>query len=474
MQKTLLITVLLFSSIQAGIFDKKFHFQKADEDIQREFPTQEKYILSYNNILEKIRTSVVNISTKKNIQTGNYANPFFGDPFFEQFFRNFGRPGFNLPQKRVQSSLGSGVIVSKDGYIVTNHHVVDGADEITVSIPGDRTEYSGKIIGTDKKSDIAVIKIEAKNLNAIKLANSENSKVGDIVFALGNPFGVGETITQGIISATRRSSIGIVEHENFIQTDASINPGNSGGALVNSAGHLIGINSAIISKTGGNVGIGFAIPSNMVINIASSLIDNGRFTRAYLGVGISDITKDLSEFYDQKAGALVTGVGEGTPAKKLGLKRGDLIIKINDTTIESASNLRNTIISMNPNTKVTITYIRDKKEYQGIVTLSKLDDENSKTIITQTNSTYKGLTLEPLNDSIKKSLGLSSKLSGVFISKVDPNSKAAQSGIRQGDIIVQIEYQEIKNLSDILKYAKENQRQRVYIMRQSGVYVVVL
>jgi len=476
MYKILLVSILSISSFYGAVFDKKFDFQYADSNLERKAPIDKQYILSYSNVLEKIRTSVVNISTKKSVKTGAYANPFFNDPFFEQFFRNFGNPQFNLPTERIQSSLGSGVIVSHDGYIVTNHHVVDGADEIKVSIPGDRTEYDAKIIGTDKKSDIAVIKIKGKNFNAIKLYDSDKAKVGDIVFALGNPFGVGETITQGIISATRRSSIGIVEHENFIQTDASINPGNSGGALVNSAGYLVGINSAIISKSGGNVGIGFAIPSNMVVNIAKSLINNGSFTRAYLGVGISDITKDLSEFYGKNFGALVTGVGKDTPAEKLGLKRGDLIIKVNNIEIESATALRNTIISLSPGTRVTITYLRDKKQMKGIVTLSKQanNEDNSSLNKNLKALQYKGLTIEPLTATVKKSLGLSKDTKGVLISKVDPKSKAAKSGVKQGDLIVQIGYKEITNIEQFKKYRKNNKKQMIYIMRKNRVYVVVL
>jgi len=475
MRKLFILTILIISFSYGGIFDKKFDFQYADNNIPRKSPTNEQYILSYNSVLEKIRTSVVNISTKKSIQTGNYANPFFGDPFFEQFFRNFGNPGFNLPKERIQSSLGSGVIVSKDGYIVTNHHVVDGADEIKVSIPGDRTEYDAKIIGTDKKSDIAVIKINGKKFNAIKLYDSDKVKIGDIVFALGNPFGVGETITAGIISATRRTSVGIVEHENFIQTDASINPGNSGGALVNSAGYLIGINSAIISKSGGNVGIGFAIPSNMVVNIAKSLISDGKFTRAYLGVGISDITKDLSEFYGKKFGALVTSVGIDTPAQKLGLKRGDLIVKVNDKNIESASALRNAIISLTPGTRVTITYLRDKKEIKGIVTLKEQKaNSQEKASLGQNSYSYKGLFIEPLTDLVKKSLRLPKTTKGVFVSKVTPKSKAEKIGIKQGDIIVQVEYQEIENITQFKKYAKNNKKQRIYFLRQNRVFVTVL
>jgi len=474
MKKIFLLNFLISSLLYGGLFDKKFDFQYADSTMERKAPVSEQFILSYSNVLEKIRTSVVNISTKKSVKTGGYANPFFGDPFFEQFFKNFANPQFNLPTDRVQSSLGSGVIVSKNGYIVTNHHVVDGADEIKVSIPGVRTPYDAKIIGTDKKSDIAVIKIKGENFNAIKLYNSDRVKVGDIVFALGNPFGVGETITQGIISATRRSSVGIVEHENFIQTDASINPGNSGGALVNSAGYLVGINSAIISKTGGNVGIGFAIPSNMVINIAKSLINNGKFTRAYLGVGISDITKDLSQFYGKSSGALVTGVAKASPAQKLGLKRGDLIIKVNDKDIDSATDLRNTIISLTPETRVSITYLRDKKELQGVITLKEQKDIKTNTSNKSTSYKYKGLTLDPLTDVIRKSLGVSKKTVGVLISKVDPKSKAAKLGIKQGDIIVQIGYNEISSLKAFKKYAKNNKKQRVFIKRQNGVFAVVL
>ena len=474
MKKIFLLSFLVSSLVYGGLFDKKFDFQYADSNLERKAPTSQEHILSYSNTLEKIRTSVVNISTKKSVKTGGYANPFFNDPFFEQFFKNFGNPQFNLPQERIQSSLGSGVIVSRDGYIVTNHHVVSGADEIKVSIPGERTPYDAKIIGTDKKSDIAVIKIEGKNFNAIKLYDSDKVKVGDVVFALGNPFGVGETITQGIISATRRSSIGIVEHENFIQTDASINPGNSGGALVNSAGYLVGINSAIISKSGGNVGIGFAILSNMVVNIAKSLINNGKFTRAYLGVGISDITKDLSEFYGKKSGALVTGVGEDTPAQKLGLKRGDLIIKVNDKDIDSATALRNAIISLTPGTKVSITYLRNKKELKGIVTLEQQKDSEENSIEASSNYTYKGLTIEPLTEQIKKQQGVSKQTKGVVISEVNPKSKAAKLGVREGDIIVQVEYNEITSLKKFKKYAKNNKKQRIFIKRQNGVYAVVL
>lgn len=458
--------------LNAGIFDKDFNFKKADPNIDRKYPTNKEVVLSYNNILKNIRTSVVNISTKKSVKTGNFANPLFNDPLFEQFFRGFDNRRFNIPKERIQKSLGSGVIISSDGFIVTNHHVVDGADEIKVSIPGKKSEYDAKIIGTDKKSDIAVIKIKAKDLNAITITNSDKAKVGDIVFALGNPFGVGETITQGIISATRRSSIGIVEHENFIQTDASINPGNSGGALVNSAGHLVGINSAIISRSGGNVGIGFAIPSNMVVNISKALIKNGEFTRAYLGVGISDISEELSAFYGQQYGALITSVGEDTPAKKLGLKRGDLIIAVDNKKVESASDLKNIISSISPDTKVSIKYIRNKKELSGTIKLASVDGKSSSK--GGYNYKYKGMTLEPITKMVRKSLGISDDISGVYVAKVEPNSISARLGIMVGDIIVQVEDNEINNIGNFKKSVKGIGKKRIYIMRRGGIYVVAL
>jgi serine protease Do len=388
------------------------------------------------------------------------ANPFMNDPFFREFFKNFGHGGGAVPQERIQRSLGSGVIISNDGYIITNNHVVDGADKIVVSLVGDKKEYEAKLIGKDKKSDLAVIKIDKKDLNAVTFYNSDKVKVGDVVFALGNPFGLNETITQGIVSATRRSGVGIVEYEDFIQTDASINPGNSGGALVNSAGHLIGINSAILSKSGGNVGIGFAIPSNMVTTIATQLIENGKYTRAYLGVNISDVSKDMSSFYDNRFGALITGVEDNTPAQKAGLKRGDLIIELEGKKIESASELKNTIGTYQPNKKVKVKYLRDNKIKTTTIKLGSLENA---TLTHNGDVSYKGIEVIDTNDG-----------DGVLVSKVDPNSKAAMIGVVKGDIIIQVENTEIKNLKDFTKATKGDNKKRIYIFRGRGIFAVVL
>jgi serine protease Do len=457
MKKIVLILTLTISVLLAK---QSIEFNYSNTD-NRKFPTSQDYILSYNNVIDKVRTSVVNISTQKNLSNTMASNPFMNDPFFREFFKNFGQNGNGaVPHERVQRALGSGVIVSQDGYIVTNNHVVDGADKIVVSLVGDKKEYEAKLIGKDKKSDLAVIKIDAKDLNAVTFYDSDKVKVGDIVFALGNPFGLSETITQGIVSATRRSGVGIVEYEDFIQTDASINPGNSGGALVNSAGHLIGINSAILLKSGGNVGIGFAIPSNMVTTIATQLIENGKYTRAYLGVNISDVSKDMSSFYNNKYGALITGVEENTPAAKAGLKRGDLIIGIDGINIESASELKNTIGSYQPNKTIKVKYLRNNKIK---TTKVKLDSLDKALINSNQNVSYKGIEVIDTNEG-----------EGVLVSKIDPNSKASMTGIVKGDIIIQIENTEIKSIKDFIKATKGDTKKRIYIFRRGGIFAVVL
>ncbi|MGE4396027.1 MAG: Do family serine endopeptidase [Sulfurimonas sp.] len=461
MKKLLFLFALALTVVYAK---DSVEFKYAPKNIDREFPTTQNQILSYNNILENVRTSIVNISIKKEIKGNLYsANPFFNDPFFREFFKGYG----DIPQERIQKSLGSGVIVSKDGYIVTNNHVIDGADEIIVNLAGDKKEYEAKLIGKDEKSDLAVIKIEAKNLNAVTFYDSDKVKVGDIVFALGNPFGVGETITQGIVSATGRSGVGIVEYEDFIQTDASINPGNSGGALINSAGHLIGINSAIISKSGGNVGIGFAIPSNMVTSIATSLIESGKFTRAYLGVTIADVSEDMSSFYDDNYGALITGVEDNSPAAKAGLKRGDLIISVNGKKIESASELKNTIGSYAPNRVVNIKFLREKRIDVVNVTLATLEGK-----IVAGEFEYKGMKLSEITPAYKQQQSLT--IEGIIVEDVEQSSEAFDSGIRKGDIIIQIENREITNLEDFKAATATQSKKRFFIYRRGGIFATVL
>jgi serine protease Do len=392
------------------------------------------------------------------------------DPFFKKFFgEEFGNL-FN--ENRIQRSLGSGVVISKDGYIVTNNHVIDNADEVIVTISGDKNEYTAKVIGKDADSDLAVIKIEAKNLKPIAFAHSSDLRIGDVIFAIGNPFGIGESISQGIISALNKNKVGINRYENFIQTDASINPGNSGGALVDSRGALIGINSAIISRSGGNDGIGFAIPVDMVKNVVTKLIEDGKVTRGYLGVIIDDLSADLQKVYNKKEGALVLDVEKDTPAEKYGLKRGDLIYKINDTIIKDRIDLQNLVGAFKPKQKIVLEIERNKKDMTLVIVLG-----DRSTLITANQTTVLGgLKLAQIDDTIIQQYRLPRNFDGVMIKDVEPKSVAEKVGFQAGDVIIQIEDVEIKKLSDVQtalkKYEKVNKRVYVNRFGQTLLFVI--
>ena len=417
-------------------------------------PTLSNQVFSFHDAIKDAKNAVVNISAKKRTQQS--SSPFFNDPLFREFF---GRQ-FHDSQPRMESSLGSGVIISEDGYIVTNNHVVKQAKEITVTLNNTKKEYEAKLIGTDPRSDLAVIKIKAKNLKTIAIADSRELKIGDVVFAIGNPFGVGETVTQGIISALDRNA-GINEYENFIQTDASINPGNSGGALIDSRGYLIGINTAILTRSGGNNGIGFAIPASMVKHVVGQLIDHGSIKRGLLGVGIENITKDLYEFYGRRDGAIINHINVDSAASKAGLKLGDLIIKVNDTDVKGAAELKNIIGSLPPEAKIKLTIIRDKKEKILWATLSAADTQ-------QESIATLGMELQTLSTQMKQQYGFSQSMHGILISGVKPNSPAEESGLRAGDIIVQLESTPIESIAGFqkaYKAYKHLKRKRLYIYR---------
>lgn len=437
-------------------------------------------IQSYNSAIAEVKKSVVNISTQKKVSNNMTNHPMFNDPLFRQFFGDLYN---NMPQDRIERSLGSGVIISKDGYIITNNHVIEGADKVLVSLPNNsKKEYEAKIIGKDPRSDLAVIKINQNNLPYAKLGNSNDLMVGDIVFAIGNPFGVGESITQGIISALNKTEMGINDYENFIQTDASINPGNSGGALVDSRGALIGINTAILSRTGGNHGIGFAIPSDMVKKITTILIEKGSIERGFLGVGIQDVTENLSSLYNGRNGAVLVNIDKDGAAAKAGLKIWDLVIAINNKTISSASELKNTIGSFSPNEVINITYIRNKKEYTTKVRLGKSKSDEaiqSKTNQENNSATKKsnyGLSVENITNQMRQMYGFPSNLNGVIVSSVEENSKAANVGFEEGDIIAQIEDVVINNVKDfdaaIKKY--RNTAKRILVYQRTGTKTLVL
>ena len=472
MNKKLFFTSIILAS---SLFAKNIEFEEMDKNPQRISPNSSSEILSFNNSIKSSVNSIVNISAKRSVNTNidNLPMQMFDDPFFRKFFGEEFSNQFK--QNRVQRSLGSGVIVTKDGYIVTNNHVVENADEISVTIGDDPTEYTAKLIGKDSDSDIAVIKIDSsKPLTPIKLGDSNSLLIGDITFAIGNPFGVGNTVTMGIISALNKDKVGINKYENYIQTDASINPGNSGGALVDSRGALIGINTAILSKSGGNDGIGFAIPVDMVKDVVAKLVSDGKVVRGYLGVVIAELEKDSKLVYKRKEGAVVLDISNDTPAAKYGLKRGDLIYSINGKAIKDRNSLQNTIASFKPNEKVNLGIERDGKD----ITLDIILGDRTTLIGVQSesNNLLGGLKLNNITNETIKRYRLSPDATGVLVTDVEPKSKAEKSGFLAGDIIVQIEDIEIKNFSNIETALKKyNERlKRIYVNRYGQTIMFVI
>jgi serine protease Do len=329
---------------------------------------------SLSAVAQRTMPAVVNIASFRVYQTpeGRPPSPLFQDPFFREFFGDDFSRFFGVPRERVERSLGSGVIVTEDGYIITNNHVVSEATQVTVSLP-DKREFEAKVIGTDPKTDVAILKIDGTDLPLIPLGNSDTARVGDIVLAIGNPFGIGQTVTMGIISATGRSHVGIADYEDFIQTDAAINPGNSGGALVDIEGDLVGINTAIISRTGGYQGIGFAIPTNIAKTVLDAIVKHGRMIRGWLGVSVQEVTSQIAAEFGLKkpGGALIVEVSPRSPAAKAGLRRGDIIVRYGDEEIEEATALRNLIADTSINKKVTLTVWREGKTTEVTVVIKE-------------------------------------------------------------------------------------------------------
>lgn len=322
----------------------------------------------YSNAAKKAMPSVVNIFTSSKVDTPNPHKQFKDDPLFRHFFGD----QLDDEEDQPENSLGSGVIVSEQGLILTNHHVVASADEIEVAL-ADGRKLSAKVVGTDPDTDLAVLKVDADNLPAVTFAATENLNVGDVVLAIGNPFGVGQTVTQGIISALGRNHLGINTYENFIQTDASINPGNSGGALIDAEGNLIGINSAIYSRSGGSMGIGFAIPANVAKQVMEQIAVNGSVTRGWIGIEAQDITPELAESFKlgRVRGSLIAGVLRNSPADLAGLKAGDVLLAINDKEVSDSSGMLNLIAVLKPNEKAVLKIARAEKEIKVIVVAGK-------------------------------------------------------------------------------------------------------
>ncbi|MCW9024735.1 MAG: DegQ family serine endoprotease [Gammaproteobacteria bacterium] len=419
------------------------------------FDSQGQTLPTLAPMLEKVTPAVVNISTTGRVRI--QQNPLFSDPFFRHFFET---P--NQPRERITQSLGSGVIVdAKKGYILTNNHVIDKADEIRVTLRNGET-HQAKLIGTDPDTDVAVIQIKVDNLTAIPLADSTQVRVGDFGVAIGNPFGLGQTVTSGIISAIGRSGLGIEGFEDFIQTDASINPGNSGGALVNLRGELIGINTAILSKSGGNVGIGFAIPVNMANDIMQQLLSHGEVRRGQLGAQAQDLTPQLAKSFGLKyrRGAVITQVEKGLAADRAGLKAGDIVLEINGKTVRDSNTLRNTIGLLQIGKTVTMKVLRDGKTQQ----LQARVEEPSQTVLTG-KRLHKHLDGAELSD-ISEGSRLYGRVQGILINKVEASSPAAQAGLRAGDVLTSINRRPVRSLQELQQLSIEhNQSLLLNILR---------
>ena len=435
---------------------------------------------SFAPIVKKVAPSVVNIYSTRFVRERPMRNPMFDDPIFRQFFGNQApAEGDDRERTRKEQSLGSGVIVSPDGYILTANHVVADADEVKVSIADNKKEYTAKVIGKDRATDIAVLKIQAANLPAVTLADSDQLEVGDIVLALGNPFGVGQTVTSGIVSALGRSGLGFNGYEDFIQTDAAINPGNSGGALVDVEGRLVGINTAIISRSGGNQGIGFAVPINMARNVLERLASGGVVTRGYLGIVPQDIDVDLAKQFNltDQNGALVGDVMPETPAAKAGLKSGDVITAINGKAIDDAHSLQLTVSQISPGALVAVKIIRNGLAKTVNVTLAELpggevaaNDENDSTSGPGMADALDGVTVADLEPEVRQQLRVPGSVHGALVTEVDSDSNSADAGLQPNDLIVEINRQAVASADVAVRLCKAARGEHILvkIWRRNG------
>jgi serine protease Do len=422
--------------------------------------------------------SVVKISASKVVKTpAGFSGRGDEDDLFQQFFggRNGGGRNFQAPpSSHREGGLGSGVIISPDGYILTNNHVVDGATDVSVTLP-DRREFKAKVIGTDPKTDVAVIKIEAGNLPAITVGDSSKLHIGDQVLAIGNPFGVGQTVTMGIVSATGRAGLGIEDYEDFIQTDASINPGNSGGALVNDRGELVGINTAILSgESGGNQGIGFAVPVNLARKVMDEIATNGHVTRAYLGVTVQEVTPAIAKAIglDGPKGALVSDVSPNSPAQRAGLQSGDVILMVNGKPVAESNQLRMDISMMGTNVPLKLQVFRngslvnvnaETAEMPGKpVERASNDNPNSS------DSALEGVSVEPLSPEVAREAGVAPGTTGVVVTSVDPASAAASAGLKEGDVIQEVNHSKVANSGDFASALRKSNGDSLLLINRKG------
>lgn len=415
-------------------------------------------------MLERATPAVVNIATSTRVRQ---RNPLLEDPFFRRFFNI--PPGQQMPERRA-ASAGSGVIVDAEkGYVLTNAHVVDGADEVELTLTDGRT-LTAEVIGIDREVDLAVVKVEADNLTDIPIADSTHLNVGDFVVAIGNPFGLGQTVTSGIVSALGRTGLGIEGYENFIQTDASINPGNSGGALVNLRGELVGINTAIIAPAGGNVGIGFAIPTEMASNVMQQLIEHGEVRRGVLGVTIQDLTAELAEAFDvdQQNGVVITQVMEDSAAADAGLKAGDVVLAVDGRQVKRASDLRNKVGLSPVGEKIVMDIVRDGKREKITAVIRETSVQTSAG--TSLSKYLDGAALRNLREG-----EVSYADRGVFVESVEQGGAAWRAGMRAGDVIINANRRDVANMDELKQSITDKEAPLLLrINREGGVFFIVI
>ena len=458
------------------------------KSINRDAPDR----VSYAPIIKRTAASVVYVYSTKTVR-GQDLTPFFNDPMLRRFFdipgmtpqpddeedaprgnrRNDNRKSAprgnsrNRLPDQTQQGLGSGVVITADGYVLTNNHVVEDADEVRVSIGESNKRYVAKVVGRDAFTDIAVLKIDATNLSPATFGDSDQLQVGDVVLAIGNPFGVGQSVSRGIVSALSRG-VGIGPFEDFIQTDAAINPGNSGGALLDVEGRIVGINSAILSRSGGFAGVGFAIPINLVRSVAEQIVNTGHVERGFLGVAPQDLTEDLTSQFGAEKGALISQVTEDSPAARAGLKAGDVITKVNAVEIRDARNLLLTVSQIAPNTEVTIEYLRDGKIQTTKAKLSRRNDE----ALARADGTPEGKDIGVLNGvgvgditpQLRDQLQLPARIKGAIITGVEPDSPSAKQGLREGDIILELNRKPVNDAEEAVKLSEEIKGPQVLVL----------
>ena len=432
-------------------------------------------------VVKSVLPDVVNISTSKVVKSQGpeqfeFDGPEGMPPFFQQFFGQQFGPNSRNPMPRERSrredSLGSGVVVSPDGYILTNNHVIDGATDVKVTF-SDKRQLQAKVVGTDAKTDIAVLKVEGGNFPAITIGDSAKVEVGDYALAIGDPFGVGQTVTMGIISAKNRGNLGIEDYEDFIQTDAPINPGNSGGALVNDRGELVGINTAILSHgSGGNEGIGFAIPVNLARSVMTQILDHGKVNRAYLGIMVQDVTPGIEKAMNLKdmKGVLVGDVTPSGPAQRSGVQRGDVILEVNGKPMSDSRELRMTISMMSPDSTVSLKFLRDGKTMDASVKLGELpnDGEKAKAEGESSEKSLDGAKFETLDSQTARQLGLPAATSGVVVTDISSSSPLASAGMQRGDVIEEVNHQPVKNVAQLEEAVRKAGSNPLFLVNRQG------